>query len=197
MYQIDVSTASSTQPASSTLGGVGYFTDGNPATATPATIVPAEFLNSIMLELMNVVTGAGLTLSKSTFNQLYTAIESIAESAVTSSMGAAILGTNGYAVIPVIVAGVKKNVMLQWGTGVSPNSGTTVSNQSIVFPLTFPAACAIAVAMSTGSANSTAGGKPSAGTTAFTQSGFTAVFDTLNFTNFNQTMPFVWFAIGY
>ena len=79
MFQIDVSTAASTQPASTALGTVGYFTDGNAATGVPATVVPAEFLNSIMLEMMNTITGAGLTLSKSTFNQLLTAIKAIGQ----------------------------------------------------------------------------------------------------------------------
>lgn len=78
MYQIDVSTVSTAQPASTALGTTGYFTDGNAATGVAATIVPAEFLNSVMLELMNTITGAGLSLSKSSFNQLYTAIKTIA-----------------------------------------------------------------------------------------------------------------------
>lgn len=79
MYQIDGSTAATSKPASTALGTVGYFTDGNPATGVPATIVPAEFFNSVMLELMNAITGAGLPLSKSTTNQLYTAIQTIAQ----------------------------------------------------------------------------------------------------------------------
>ncbi|WP_155635890.1 hypothetical protein [Burkholderia stagnalis] len=79
MYQIDVSTAVSTQPTSTALGTPGYFTDGNAALGQAATVVPAEFLNSIMLELVNTITGAGLTLSKSSFNQLYTAIRALSQ----------------------------------------------------------------------------------------------------------------------
>jgi hypothetical protein len=79
MYQIDVDTVASARPASTALGSTGYFTDGNAATGVAATIVPAEFLNSVMLELMNAITGAGLTLSKSSVNQLYTAIQTIAQ----------------------------------------------------------------------------------------------------------------------
>lgn len=79
MYQIDESTAVTTQPTSTALGTVGYFTDGNAATGEEATIVPAEFLNMVMLELLNAVEGAGLTPSKSAFNQLFTAIQTVSQ----------------------------------------------------------------------------------------------------------------------
>lgn len=85
MYQIDVDTVSTTRPASTSLGPTtGYFTDGNAATGVSATIVPAEFLNSVMLELMNTITGAGLTLSKASFSQLYTAIQTLVQGSSTN-----------------------------------------------------------------------------------------------------------------
>ena len=74
MYQIDNSTAVAAQPPSSAAGSAGFFTDGNPATNLAATIVPAEWLNSVMMELMNAIKGAGITPSKSAFNQLQQAI---------------------------------------------------------------------------------------------------------------------------
>jgi hypothetical protein len=74
MFQIDNATAAATKPASTPPGNAGYFTDGNPATNQAATIVPAEWLNSIMLELLNVLTAAGVTPDKAQFNQLATAI---------------------------------------------------------------------------------------------------------------------------
>ncbi|GJG92826.1 gp53-like domain-containing protein [Cupriavidus pauculus] len=82
MYQIDNATAATTQPASTPAGTAGFFTDGNPATNVPATIVPAEWLNAVMMELANVVTGAGLTLNKSAFNQLLAAIKRLGQSTV-------------------------------------------------------------------------------------------------------------------
>ena len=82
MYQIDNSTAATTQPASTAAGTPGFFTDGNPATSTAATIVPAEWLNAVMMELVNVVTGAGLTLSKSTFTQVLSAIKRIGQNTI-------------------------------------------------------------------------------------------------------------------
>ena len=75
MYQIDIATASPTQPPSTAAGTAGFFTDGNPGTGVPATIVPAEFLNMLMLEVVNAVKGAGLSLNKGTFNQLQQAMK--------------------------------------------------------------------------------------------------------------------------
>jgi hypothetical protein len=82
MYQIDNSTAAVSQPAATAAGSAGFFTDGNPATSTPATIVPAEWLNAVMMELSNVVTGAGLTLSKPTYTQVLAAIRRIGQNTI-------------------------------------------------------------------------------------------------------------------
>ncbi|MEX3639899.1 hypothetical protein [Paraburkholderia sp. BR14320] len=79
MFQIDNSTAISAQPPSTPAGAAGFFTDGNPASNLAATIVPAERLNSVMMELVNAVTGAGQTLNKAAFNQLWTAMQTIAK----------------------------------------------------------------------------------------------------------------------
>ncbi|KWR88758.1 hypothetical protein [Cupriavidus sp. IDO] len=82
MYQIDNSTAAVSQPAATAAGTAGFFTDGNPATSTPATIVPAEWLNAVMMELSNVVTGAGLTLSKPTYTQVLSAIKRLGQNTI-------------------------------------------------------------------------------------------------------------------
>ena len=79
MFQIDNATAASVKPASTPPGVAGYFTDGNPAVGQAATIVPAEWLNAVMLEVMNAVTGSGQALSKSDFSQLWTAIQTLAK----------------------------------------------------------------------------------------------------------------------
>lgn len=77
MYQIDNSTAAQAIPASTSAGSKGYFTDGNPATGTPATILPAEFMNMLMMENLNVLAAAGIAPDKSKFNQLALAISAI------------------------------------------------------------------------------------------------------------------------
>ena len=79
MYQIDNSTAATTQPASTTAGTPGFFTDGNAATGVAATVLPAEFMNALMLETLNVITAAGITPSKSSFTQLRDAIRALAQ----------------------------------------------------------------------------------------------------------------------
>ncbi|WP_338523376.1 hypothetical protein NUH87_26860 [Pseudomonas batumici] len=77
MYQIDNSTAAPLLPASTAPGTAGFFTDGNPATGTTPTILPAEFLNMLMLEILGVLSAAGVTPSKSNFTQLVTAIKAV------------------------------------------------------------------------------------------------------------------------
>jgi hypothetical protein len=74
MYQIDVPTAASTRPASTAPGTAGWFTDGNPAGGQAATIVPAEWLNMVQAELANIVGATPTALSKSTSNQVLTAL---------------------------------------------------------------------------------------------------------------------------
>ncbi|NHR07636.1 hypothetical protein HA052_20825 [Chromobacterium haemolyticum] len=82
MFQIDNSTAATTQPASTSPGTPGFFTDGNPVNGTAPTVVPAEWLNAVMMELVNVVTGAGLTLNKAAFNQVLTAVKRLGQKTV-------------------------------------------------------------------------------------------------------------------
>jgi len=128
MYQIDVSTAATTQPAATSLGAIGYFTDGNPATATPATLVPAEFLNATMLEILNAITAAGLTPTKSTYNQLATAITTLIGNNRAAMWTATDTGTaNTYAATlsPVPAAYTSMVVVLQI---VNANTGAATFN---------------------------------------------------------------------
>ena len=74
MYQIDNPTAATSQPASTAPGTPGYFTDGSVGGGLPATILPAEWCNAVMLELCNAITSQGIALSKSSFNQLAQAL---------------------------------------------------------------------------------------------------------------------------
>jgi hypothetical protein len=84
MYQIDNSSAAVTQPASTLPGTPGFFTDGSAGGGIAATIVPAEWLNATMMELVNVVEAAGFALSKSTFTQLRDAINVILQAGGTN-----------------------------------------------------------------------------------------------------------------
>ncbi len=85
MYQYDDPTVASTLPAPAAPGTAGYFTDGDPVTATPATALRSDFMNMIMMELLNVVQGGGLTPSKTTYTQVLTAIENLIQAAVAAN----------------------------------------------------------------------------------------------------------------
>jgi hypothetical protein len=78
MFQIDNASAATTKPASTPPGTAGYFTDGNPAVGEAATIVPAEWLNAVMMEVCNAITATGVALNKASFTQLTTAIKALA-----------------------------------------------------------------------------------------------------------------------
>jgi hypothetical protein len=81
MYRIDNSTAAAAMPAISAAGPHvdAFFTDGDPATATPSTIVPAEWLNSFQEELCRLAEGAGVTLVKGSLDQLRLALDYLAQ----------------------------------------------------------------------------------------------------------------------
>lgn len=73
MFRVDDPSAVPTLPTPSAAGTPGYFTEGVPG-VTPATLVRADFLNMVQDELMAIVTAAGLTPSKTTRNQVLTAL---------------------------------------------------------------------------------------------------------------------------
>ena len=64
MHRIDTSTATSD----------GLFTEGDPLVPTPATVVSADWLNSVQEELAAIVANAGLELQKADNTQVLTAI---------------------------------------------------------------------------------------------------------------------------
>lgn len=76
MYQIDVDTAANSRPAATAQGAAKWFTDGTVG-VTPATIVPAEFLNMMMAEMMNVLVAGGVTADKADSDQLAIAIQNM------------------------------------------------------------------------------------------------------------------------
>jgi hypothetical protein len=79
MFKTDVSTAVASLPTPAAAGTPGYFTGGNPGSGIPATVVDADFLNMMMMELANICTAGGQTLSKTTYNQALLAIEELIE----------------------------------------------------------------------------------------------------------------------
>jgi len=79
------------------------FTDGNPASGIPPTIVTDDWANAVQEEIVAVIAAAGLVLNKSYNGQLKDAIEALiaavgVDQATTSAPGIVELATNAEAV---------------------------------------------------------------------------------------------------
>lgn len=74
MKRIQSTDAAVALPAASESGTTGYFTNGDPGTATPATTVTAEWLNRVQEEICYVIEQNGITLDGADTTQLYDAI---------------------------------------------------------------------------------------------------------------------------
>lgn len=80
MFRIDSAGAVASPPATEAEGGVvGYFTEGNPATSTPATVFSADWGNTIQEELIALLTAAGVTPSKTDRDQVLESIRWLIE----------------------------------------------------------------------------------------------------------------------
>lgn len=89
MFPIDTARAVAVMPAPSAPGAAGYFTDGNAGTGVPATILPAEFLNMVMVEMINLVAAGGLVPAKGDYTQIASAVKKIALASQVGVVGAA------------------------------------------------------------------------------------------------------------
>ncbi len=65
-------------------GTPGEFTNGNPSTSTPATVLPGYQMNALVQEIRNAIVAAGLTPSKSDNTQLAAAISALVRSPASS-----------------------------------------------------------------------------------------------------------------
>lgn len=79
MYQIDVPSAALALPAPTARGAPGYFTDGDLVSGVEPTIVPAHFLNALMLEMLSVLAAADIVPDKAQYGQLASAIKAIVQ----------------------------------------------------------------------------------------------------------------------
>jgi hypothetical protein len=77
MHRTDNSTSVATMPTRKPVGTWGYFTQGSESGGQLATIVEADILNAIMMEIANVVTNAGIALNKLDDTQLWQAINAL------------------------------------------------------------------------------------------------------------------------
>lgn len=86
MHRIDQATAVGTLPTPGSAGTFGYFTNGNPTTGSPATILDADWANNIQEELMSILTAAGISQSKTANNQVLTALYGLFSAPVVGSV---------------------------------------------------------------------------------------------------------------
>ena len=105
MFQIDNSTAVAAIPAPTPAGAIGYFTDGNPATGVSATILPAEFMNMLMMENLNILSAAGIAPAKGQYNQLSLAIAKIVQNSAAGQASEATSGILKLSTTPQTMAG--------------------------------------------------------------------------------------------
>lgn len=157
MHRIDTPTAQKDKFGA----GKNGFTRGNPQTGTPATELDDDYFDAIQEELTGIIEASGAAPDKSKRNQLLVAMKTLLLSranpfadikadgpdAVTlalSNLGlgeiklAGVIGGliagNGHVDFPVIINGVKKTLILQWGSfGNDATGDSTVS-----FPIPFP-----------------------------------------------------------
>lgn len=180
MYQIDNATAAATQPASTAAGTPGFFTDGSPAGGVPATIVPAEWLNSVQQELINAITTSGQTPNKAAFNQLSTALQGrLLNIQKFDTVGAATYtktaGTKNIRVIVVAGGGGGGGCATAGASAVTAGGGggTGTWFESQLFPVpASPVAITIGAGGAGGSANGVQGGTSSFGSLISCPGGF-------------------------
>jgi hypothetical protein len=112
----------------------GEFTQGNVAQGVVPTILVAGIFNTWQRELIGVVEGSGRQLEPENDNQLKEVIGELRVSSLLSEPIAGALTSQGYCILPTRTAlGVKKNIIVQMGTGtINAPSGT------VQYPIPFP-----------------------------------------------------------
>jgi hypothetical protein len=173
MFQTDQPTAVSTLPAPAAAGTPGYFTNGNPGAGLAPTILGADFMNMVMMELINVVTAAGLTPSKTNYSQVLAAIKALGVTASSATPNGYLKLSNGF--------------IFQWG---SANTSAS-ADVAVIFPTPF----LTAVFQVLTSANLTAAAGMT-GANAPTLNGFNLNGWATNGSNSRIAVNASWFAIG-
>jgi hypothetical protein len=113
MHRIDNSTATTTLPAQKPPGDPGFFTPGSVG-GESATIVEADWLNSIQEEICTVISNAGLGLVKGDFTQLWQALLRLTVPAPAVPHGRAVFAGSGTFTVP---TGVARIIVRAWGGG--------------------------------------------------------------------------------
>ncbi|WJN74356.1 hypothetical protein [Burkholderia anthina] len=152
MYQIDSSGAAVSQPTPAPAGSPGWWTNGNPATATPATVLDADWFNAIQAELLAFLTAANISPVKGTNNQVLAAAQLLfatvsGNSSQTFNVAQATSNTQalrldqftgsisnpGFLAIP-FTAGILRKMYIQFGIASVGANSTLNVNYATAFP---------------------------------------------------------------
>ncbi len=87
MHQIDGPRSVPTMPLPREASDPGFFSPGIPEAGQKATVVTYDFMNALMMEIVNPILQAGLTLDKNDNTQLYQAIVQIASDVSGAEIG--------------------------------------------------------------------------------------------------------------
>ena len=113
-----VSFANADAPPAS--GTPAYFTDGNPGTGTPATVLPGYWLNGIAEEIVTgLIAGAGITADRSTLTQVMQAVKRVGAGALSTISASATLTPDNAGLVFVSAAGGAVTLTLPSAAAVS------------------------------------------------------------------------------
>ena len=172
--------AAASAPSAPALPSAGYPTNGNPSTATAATVPGEYWFHQIGEELRTVITAAGLTPSNTVLNQLL--------SALNAGWGMAKSLTNpGYVTLP-------GGLILQFGTANSASS-----SGAITFPVAFPNACFMRLVANSDTGVVTPAADPTVlnSWNVLGNSGFNWECTNANTNALASPGEFIWLAIGH
>lgn len=114
MFRIDNASADASLPSPAAAGTQGYWTNGNPGTGSPPTIIDGDWLNRVQEEICSIIAAqSAITLSKTAYNQLGQAILSGAMTYALDSSGTANTITAALPIAPVsLTQGLEVNVKI-------------------------------------------------------------------------------------
>jgi hypothetical protein len=113
-----------------------FFVGGNPASAQPATLVRADWLNAVTLELINVVLAGGLTPTKGVFTQVVTAIrEMIQQQTGNYALDTGAVNAYVVALSPAVTAPIPDGMPVRFRAGTANTGPATIDMGTGPLPL--------------------------------------------------------------
>lgn len=108
------------------------YVDANPGTGIEGSAVPAAAIEHPMREILAVISAADIIPSEANLSQLLAALQALTPQ---FSDQTGLLSGNGWFSIPLKIAGVKKKVIIQFGsTSVAANNVLTNATLPIAWP---------------------------------------------------------------